>query len=192
MRAREGPAFSYVVLLRLCAEPLHHPVVWDEEPLFPRVVILRLWPKNPSSLPLVILRLWPKDPSCFFEQRNLRGILRDAQNDTASQRRYNPAAVKTYAVYIMTGASGVLYIGVTNDLEIRVLQHKSKSVPGFTARYNLTKLVYFEFFNVARHAIAREKQLKGWLRKRKVALVESTNPTWSDLSPPWVQKRVSS
>ena len=91
--------------------------------------------------------------------------------------------MKTYSVYIMASLSGVLYIGVTNDLEHRVFQHKRKLVPGFSARYNVQKLVYFEFFGDVRAAIAREKQLKGWLRKRKVALIESTNPQWNDLSP---------
>jgi putative endonuclease len=91
--------------------------------------------------------------------------------------------VKTYSVYIMASLSGVLYIGVTNDLERRILEHKNKAVPGFSARYNVQKLVYFEFFGDVRAAIAREKQLKGWLRKRKVALIESTNPQWKDLSP---------
>jgi putative endonuclease len=92
--------------------------------------------------------------------------------------------VKTYSVYIMASASGVLYIGVTNDLERRVFEHKNKRVPGFSARYNIQKLVYFETFGDVRAAIAREKQLKGWLRSRKVALIESTNPQWKDLSPP--------
>jgi putative endonuclease len=91
--------------------------------------------------------------------------------------------MKTYSVYIMASASGVLYIGVTNDLDRRVFEHKNKLVPGFTARYNVRKLVYFEFFADVRAAIAREKELKGWLRKRKVALIESTNPHWNDLSP---------
>jgi putative endonuclease len=72
--------------------------------------------------------------------------------------------VKTYSVYIMASASGVLYIGVTNDLERRVFEHKHKRVPGFSARYNIQKLVYFETFGDVRAAIAREKQLKGWLR----------------------------
>ena len=96
--------------------------------------------------------------------------------------------MKSYCVYIMTGQSGVLYIGVTSDLERRVLEHKQKATPGFTARYNLTKLVYFEAFGDVRHAIARERELKGWLRKKKVALIESVNPEWKDLSPKWVQK----
>lgn len=90
---------------------------------------------------------------------------------------------KTYCVYIMASQSGVLYIGVTNDLERRVVEHKRKTVPGFSARYNLQKLVYFELFGNVNDAIAREKHLKGWLRKRKVALIESVNPHWSDLSP---------
>jgi putative endonuclease len=82
----------------------------------------------------------------------------------------------------MASASGVLYIGVTNDLEDRVFQHKNKRIPGFSARYNIQKLVYFELFRDVRAAIAREKELKGWLRKKKVALIESVNPQWRDLS----------
>jgi putative endonuclease len=90
--------------------------------------------------------------------------------------------VKTYSVYIMASASGVLYIGVTNNLDRRVFEHKNKMVPGFSARYNVRKLVYFELFGNVRAAIAREKELKGWLRRRKVALIESVNPHWNDLS----------
>jgi len=90
--------------------------------------------------------------------------------------------VKTYATYIMASASGVLYIGVTNDLDRRVLEHKTGLLPGFSSRYKTKKLVYFEFFSDVRAAIAREKELKGWLRKRKIALIESINPQWQDLS----------
>ena len=93
------------------------------------------------------------------------------------------AQKKTYSVYIMASVSGVLYIGMTNDLERRVLEHKKKTVRGFSTRYNVQKLVYFESFGYVHAAIAREKQLKGWLRRRKVALIESTNPKWDDLSP---------
>jgi putative endonuclease len=95
--------------------------------------------------------------------------------------------MKTYCVYIMTGGSGVLDIGITNDLERRIAEHKKRAVPGFSARYNLTKLVYFEVFQDVRAAIAREKELKGWVRRRKVALIESVNRTWDDLSPKHVQ-----
>jgi len=87
-----------------------------------------------------------------------------------------------YHTYMMASASGVLYIGVTNDLERRVLEHKSKHTRGFTSAYNVTKLVYFESFANVRDAIAREKQWKSWRRSKKVALLEATNPEWRDLS----------
>jgi putative endonuclease len=88
---------------------------------------------------------------------------------------------KTYFVYIMSNRSKMLYTGVTNDVEMRAFQHKSKSIPGFTQKYNLYKLVYFERFGHVRDAIRREKQIKGWLRRKKVALIESLNPKWADL-----------
>ena len=90
--------------------------------------------------------------------------------------------MKTYHVYIMASASRVLYIGVTSDLLRRVWEHKQKKFRGFTARYCVTELVYLEGFGNVCMAIAREKQLKGWLRTRKIALIESFNPQWKDLS----------
>jgi putative endonuclease len=72
-------------------------------------------------------------------------------------------------------------VGVTNDLTRRVWEHRQKLVPGFTARYGITRLVYFEMTDSIEAAIAREKQIKGWLRAKKVALVESVNPAWRDL-----------
>ena len=93
--------------------------------------------------------------------------------------------MKQYYVYIMTNRSGTLYIGVTNDLMRRVHEHKNKLIPGFTAKYNVTKLVYFETTTDVRTAIAREKQIKGWLRAKKIALIESVNPNWDDLSADW-------
>ena len=90
--------------------------------------------------------------------------------------------MKTYHVYIMASASRVLYIGVTGDLLRRVIEHKEMRVPGFTARYCVTELVYFEAFGDIRIAIAREKRIKGWLRARKIALIESFNPHWRDLA----------
>jgi putative endonuclease len=94
----------------------------------------------------------------------------------------NGVVEKTYYVYIMSNTSKMLYTGVTNDVEIRAFQHKSKRIPGFTQKYNLHKLVYFEGFSNVREAIRREKQIKGWLRSKKVALVESMNPRWLDLA----------
>jgi len=94
-------------------------------------------------------------------------------------------AMKQYYVYIMTNHSGTLYVGVTNDLRRRVWEHKQKLIEGFTKRYNITRLIYYEETSDANAAIAREKQIKGWLRKKKVALIESVNPGWKDLSESW-------
>jgi putative endonuclease len=89
--------------------------------------------------------------------------------------------VKSGFVYILAGKSGVLYIGVTSQLESRVATHRRKIVEGFTKKYNVTRLVYYESFGDVRAAIAREKQIKGWRRAKKIALIESTNPLWKDL-----------
>ena len=86
----------------------------------------------------------------------------------------------SYFVYIMSSERRTLYIGVTNDLRKRVSQHKSKLIPGFTAKYNVIRLVYFEGFHEINDAIAREKMLKGWVRAKKIALIEDFNPTWKD------------
>ncbi len=93
--------------------------------------------------------------------------------------------MKTYYVYIMTNKSKTLYTGLTNDLARRVGEHKDKLIPGFTRRYNITRLVYYEEFGDVNIAIAREKQIKGWLRVKKIDLIESQNPKWKDLSLDW-------
>ena len=90
-----------------------------------------------------------------------------------------------YYVYIMTNRSGTLYTGVTNDLKHRVYQHKPKLVPGFTKRYNIDRFVYYVATRDVRSAIAREKEIKGWVRAKKVALIESMNRDWRDLSEGW-------
>ncbi len=92
---------------------------------------------------------------------------------------------RQFYVYIMSNASKTLYTGVTNSLERRVSEHKQKLLPGFTSKYRATRLVYYEVFSDIRDAIAREKQIKGWLRAKKIALIESVNPTWKDLSLDW-------
>ena len=89
----------------------------------------------------------------------------------------------------MASMSGVLYIGVTNDLARRVSEHQRKAVPGFTAKYRVSRLVYFESFTQVRDAIAREKQLKGWRREKKIALIEKANSAWRDLSDGWFDNR---
>jgi len=90
-----------------------------------------------------------------------------------------------YYVYIMTNSSKTLYIGVTNDLHRRVGEHKEGQIKGFTSKYLIKKLVYYEESCDINVAINREKQLKGWLRKKKIALIESVNPDWRDLSEDW-------
>jgi putative endonuclease len=85
----------------------------------------------------------------------------------------------------MTNHSGTLYVGVTNDLRRRVWEHKQKLVEGFTKRYNITRLVYYEETPDVTTAIDREKQIKGWLRKKKIVLIESLNPGWKDLGEGW-------
>ena len=90
-----------------------------------------------------------------------------------------------YYVYIMTNLSRTLYTGMTNHLERRVYRHKSKSVEGFTSKYNIDCLVYFERFSDVNAAISMEKRIKGWTRKKKIALMEQNNPLWVDLSSEW-------
>jgi putative endonuclease len=88
-------------------------------------------------------------------------------------------------VYILASKSGTLYTGMTNSLDRRVYEHKQHLIPGFTAKYDCTRLVYFEEFANPLHAIARQKQIKGWLRSKKISLIESTNPHWNDLARNW-------
>ena len=89
---------------------------------------------------------------------------------------------KVYCVYILASRSRVLYIGVTSQLLERVKQHREGLVAGFTTRYRIHRLVYFESFANPKSAISREKQLKGWNRAKKLALIEANNPAWEDLA----------
>jgi putative endonuclease len=93
---------------------------------------------------------------------------------------------RQYYVYMVSNWwHNVLYIGVTNSLEKRMWQHKNKTISGFTKKYNCDQLVYFEVFERIESAIAREKQLKGWIRTKKDALIARLNPEWNDLSADW-------
>jgi len=96
-------------------------------------------------------------------------------------------SAKQFFVYIVTGGpkSAVLYTGVTGNLVRRVWHHKNQLTPGFTSRYNLTSLVYFEHFIYPDAAIDREKEIKGWRRSKKIKLIESMNPHWEDLAKDW-------
>ena len=92
---------------------------------------------------------------------------------------------KQYYVYIMTNKSGTLYTGLTENLKKRIDQHKNKLVEGFTKKYNIKKLLYFETFPDVYSAIDREKTIKGWVRRKKLDLIRTTNPDWTDLSQDW-------
>lgn len=93
--------------------------------------------------------------------------------------------VHAYWVYILSSRSRTLYIGVTNDLVHRVLQHREGKGSVFTHRYRVTRLVYFEQFQFIHDAIAREKELKDWRREKKVSLIQSGNPSWTDFGEGW-------
>jgi len=93
--------------------------------------------------------------------------------------------MRQYGVYILTNKSGTLYVGVTNDLERRMSEHKGSLVAGFTKKYKINRLMYYETFNDVDAAIYREKQIKGWRREKKIALIEAENPMWKDLSEDW-------
>ena len=86
----------------------------------------------------------------------------------------------------MTNRSKTLYTGITSNLKRRVYEHKNKLINGFTKKYNITRLVYYQATSQVTSAIAREKQIKGWLRKKKIALIKSANPQWKDLSEEWM------
>ncbi len=89
-----------------------------------------------------------------------------------------------YFIYLLVNANNkVIYVGMTNNLERRIFEHKNSLIEGFTAKYNINKLVYFEETKDVTTAISREKEIKKWRREKKNALVEQTNPAWSDLSP---------
>jgi len=95
---------------------------------------------------------------------------------------------RSYYVYILSNKkNGTLYIGVTNDLMRRIFEHKNKSISGFTKRYNLTKLIYYEMTDDIVAAIEREKRLKRWNRQWKIELIEKENPGWNDLAQEWFE-----
>jgi len=94
-----------------------------------------------------------------------------------------------FYTYILGSISGTLYIGMTNNLARRVWQHKQHEIAGFTAKYEVDRLLYFESFDDVRTAINREKQLKGWTRQKKIVLIEKLNPSWIDLSKEWYDDR---
>ncbi len=95
-----------------------------------------------------------------------------------------------YTVYILGSRSGTPYVGITSNLHFRLQQHRNHRFRGFTATYEVNRLLYFETYGEVTNAIAREKQLKGWRRDKKIALIEKANPQWKDLSRGWYDKPV--
>jgi putative endonuclease len=95
---------------------------------------------------------------------------------------------RRYYVYIMASRSLNLYTGITDDIYLRALEHKSGRIDGFTKRYNINRLVYYETFRYVNNAIAREKQIKAWTRAKRVALIKGLNPTWQDPAEGWGEK----
>ncbi len=94
---------------------------------------------------------------------------------------------KYYLCILSNGYNGTLYIGVTNNLERRMFEHKNKLFEGFSKRYNLNRLIYFETFQYVNDAIKREKNMKKWKRQWKINLIEKENPKWNDLSKDWIK-----
>ena len=116
-------------------------------------------------------------------------IRSDPRRDPSSQRKAWPHEregldVKNYWVYILASRTRVLYVGISREIERRIAEHKSGAVPGFTSRYLVRHLVYVERTSDVGAALRREKQIKGWRRSKKLALIESTNPCWNDLAVP--------
>lgn len=98
---------------------------------------------------------------------------------------------REYYVYLLASRSGVLYVGVTNDLQRRVWEYRSGAADGFTKRYRVHRLVWFESGGDVVSAIEREKQIKAWRRGKKVALIEAGNPAWDDLAEEWFDRQDS-
>ena len=92
---------------------------------------------------------------------------------------------RQYYVYMLASKTRRLYVGMTNDLHRRVLQHRTKGIEGFASKYNIERLVWYEATSQVLDAIAREKQIKGWRREKKVKLIEEDNPGWADLARDW-------
>ena len=99
--------------------------------------------------------------------------------------------MRHFYVYILSSKSRVLYTGITDDIYRRTWEHKNDVNPGFTRDYKVHRLVYYETFKYVNNAIVREKTIKGWLRRKKIALIEAENPTWEDLSASWFDGSMS-
>jgi len=95
---------------------------------------------------------------------------------------------RRYYVYVLASRSLNLYTGITDNICRRILEHKSGAIQGFTKRYNINRLVYYEVFKYVNNAIAREKQIKAWTRAKRIALIKGQNPAWQDLAEGWGER----
>ena len=123
--------------------------------------------------------------------KGLRNLLRGIFDPSFRVAIYRYWVPRTFTVYILASLSRRLYVGVTNDLIRRLYEHRTSISPSFTARYRINQLVYFEQTPNARSAIERETEIKGWSREKKLALIESTNAGWLDLSKGWFDTQTS-
>jgi len=128
-----------------------------------------------------------KDPDAFACEKNPQGVLPKSPGSANFPGTGMEVCMKDheYFVYIVCSRSGTLYIGMTNSIYRRALQHKRGDIEGFARMYHCDRLVYYESFDDVHKAIGREKQLKGWRQSRKIALIEWKNPRWADLAETW-------
>jgi putative endonuclease len=127
----------------------------------------------------------------LFPHRNPQTTVMLSEGESSLPPHMTARERRSYCVYIMGSQSGTLYIGFTGNLHQRIFQHKFHELEGFTARYDVERLLYWASFDDVHKAIAREKQLKGWSRAKKIALIEARNPHWLDLAKdwyPWMKK----
>jgi putative endonuclease len=124
-----------------------------------------------------------KGPEDFSSAMLQQGVL--TRQCRATIARVRDGFHYKFWIYILTSRTGMLYIGVTGYFDRRIMQHKMDTVEGFTKKYKVHRLVYYESFDHAANAISREKQLKGWRRQKKIALIEKVNPRWQDLAEKW-------
>jgi putative endonuclease len=126
---------------------------------------------------------WPKPHCRLGAMLELAGLLNSCHSErseeSALQREWK------FYVYILSSKSHRIYVGMTNSLFNRAMQHKEGKIAGFTKRYKINRLVYFEPFRYVNNCIAREKQVKAWARAKQVVLIERFNPTWEDLAQDW-------
>jgi putative endonuclease len=141
--------------------------------------ILQHWTKHPVILSAAQVE-GPRE--CLFVTMQRQGVLSITVFDNPQP---HDGFNYKFWVYILTSRSGTLYIGITGYIDRRISQHKMDSIESFTKKYKVHRLVYYETFDYVLNAIRREKQLKGWRREKKIALIEKSNPRWQDLSENW-------